>query len=148
MINLLFLIASAIFGATLTFHVSEAYKIGPIRSSALLSLIVALFFYFFPEILNSYLTKNIPIVFLGASFIGMVSLKAFGSYFRLALAGILFSIIYSYKSHFFEGFGGALGALSFISLLTAISISNLSFKNYKLKKIFVRGRKMILNFFM
>ena len=148
MSTLIILIAFAIFGATLTFYVSETYKIGPIRSSALLSTLIALFFYFFPDVLNPYLTKNIPVVFLGASFIGMVAPKAFGSYFRLALAAILFTIIYSYKSHFFEGFGGALGALSFISLLTAISISNLSTKNYKLKKIIVRGRKKILNFFL
>jgi hypothetical protein len=33
------------------------------------------------------------------------------SYFRLAVAGILFSSIYI-KSHFFEGFGGALGTLA------------------------------------
>jgi hypothetical protein len=36
----------------------------------------------------------------------MVSSKVQGSYFRLAVAGILFSSVYINKSHFFQGFGG------------------------------------------
>lgn len=147
MINLIILAVSAVLGATLTYHVSIVYKLGPVRSSAMLSTVVALFFYFCPELLNSYLTKNIPIVFVGTSFIGMVSQKSFGSYFRLSIAAVLFTVIYDYKSHFFEGFGGALGALSFISLLTAISLSHLRSKKYRLKKIIVRTRKMIYSLF-
>jgi hypothetical protein len=42
----------------------------------------------------------------------MVSSKVQGSYFRLAVAGILFSSVYINKSHFFQGFGGALGTLA------------------------------------
>ncbi|MBC7556038.1 MAG: hypothetical protein H7195_03655 [Chryseobacterium sp.] len=147
MIDLIVLVFAGILGSTLTFYLSENLKIGPVRASALLSLLVGLLFYCFPHIFNSYLTKNIPLVFCGTTFIGMVSSKFFGSYFRLAIAGILFVIIYSSKSHFFEGFGGALGALSFISLLTAISISNLCSKKYRLKKVIVRTRKMILHLF-
>jgi hypothetical protein len=66
--------------------------------------------------------KNIPLVFIGTSFIGMVSSKVQGSYFRLAVAGILFSSVYINKSHFFQGFGGALGTLAFISLLTTMGV--------------------------
>jgi hypothetical protein len=40
----------------------------------------------------------------------MVSSKVQGSYFRLAVAGILFSSVYI-NNHFFQGFGGALGTL-------------------------------------
>jgi hypothetical protein len=49
----------------------------------------------------------------------MVSSKVQGSYFRLAVAGILFSSLHQ-QSHFFQGFGGALGTLAFISLLTQL----------------------------
>lgn len=132
--DLVVIILSGIFGATLTFYVSENCKTGPIRSSALLSIGVALFFYGFPNVFNSYLTKNIPLVFMGTSFIGMVSSKYYGSYFSLGVAGILFSIIYSIKSLFFEGFGGALGALAFISLLTVISFSTVFARKRRMKR--------------
>ena len=78
---------------------------------------------------------------MGTSFIGMVSAKSYGSYFRLAVAGALFSIIYSHKSLFFEGFGGALGALAFISLLTVISVSDLITRKARMKRIYVRVRR-------
>jgi hypothetical protein len=52
----------------------------------------------------------------------MVSSKVQSSYFRLAVAGILFSSVYINKSHFFQGFGGALGTLAFISLLTTMGV--------------------------
>lgn len=134
---------AGILGATLTFYVSENYKIGPIRSSALLSVAVGLFFYCFPNLFNSYLTKNIPLVFMGTSFIGMVSNKYYGSYFSLGFAGTLFSIIYCNKSLFFEGFGGALGALAFISLLSVISFSNIFARKRQMKRIYIRVRNRV-----
>ncbi len=139
--DLIMTTVAGILGATLTFYVSERYQLGPIRSSALLSIAVGLFFYSFPNIFNPYLTKNIPLVFMGTSFIGMVSAKSYGSYFRLAIAGTLFSIIYCNKSLFFEGFGGALGALAFISLLTVISVSDLIARKTKMKRVYVRVRR-------
>lgn len=144
--DLLMTILAGILGATMTFFVSEKYKLGPIRSSALLSVAVGLFFCCFPHLFNAYLTKNIPLIFMGTSFIGMVSSKFYGNYFRLAVAGSLFGIIYCNKSLFFEGFGGALGALAFISLLTVISISNLISKKAKMKRVYVRARRRVLNF--
>jgi Na+-driven multidrug efflux pump len=51
----------------------------------------------------------------------MVSSKVQGSYFRLAVAGILFSSVYINKSHFFQGFGSARD-FSFISLLTTMGV--------------------------
>lgn len=71
--NYLIIIVTGILGAWLTFFVSERLKQGPVRASAVLALIVGLFFYCFPELCNAYLTKNIPIVFIGTSFIGMVA---------------------------------------------------------------------------
>ncbi|QOW09758.1 hypothetical protein Q73A0000_04935 [Kaistella flava (ex Peng et al. 2021)] len=144
--DLMMTTVSGILGATLTFYVSEHYKLGPIRSSALLSVSVGLFFYCFPHLFNSYLTKNIPLVFMGTSFIGMVSSKSYGSYFRLAVAGTLFSTIYCNKSLFFEGFGGALGALAFISLLTVISISDLLSRKAKMKRVYVRARRSVFKY--
>ncbi|AWV97100.1 hypothetical protein [Arcticibacterium luteifluviistationis] len=142
--NNIAIIITGILGATLTFYVSENLKQGPIRASALLSLIVGSFFFSFPEILNPYLSKNLQIVFIGTTFIGMVSSEAKGSYFRLALAGSLFSIIYINKSNFFEGYGGALGALALIALLTTMGFSVILLKSTKIKRGMVIVRKKVL----
>jgi uncharacterized membrane protein YqgA involved in biofilm formation len=137
--NILVIIISAILGATVTFYVSDKFKQSAVRSSALLSLIVGLIFHFSPEMFNAYLSKNIPLVFIGSSFIGMVSSKVQASYLRLAVAAILFSSVFINKSHFFEGFGGALGTLAFISLLTTMGVSDFLLRSTKIK----RGMSMI-----
>ena len=128
--NYFIIIITSILGATLTFYVANHLKQGATRASALLSLIVGLFFYSFPGILNEFLTKNIPLVFIGASFIGMVSPRIVSrNYIVLFVAGILFGIIYNYKNNFFEGYGGALGALAFIALLITNSFFKVFSKN-------------------
>jgi hypothetical protein len=99
-----------------------------IRASALLSLLVGLFFYFFPELFNSYLTENIPIAFFGASFIGMVSSDVLKHYGLLAFSGALFSVIYINQPQYVDGFGGALGTSAFIALLVVIGISSVTAK--------------------
>ncbi|MGB1205195.1 MAG: hypothetical protein ACPG5B_06085 [Chitinophagales bacterium] len=121
--NNIIIILTGIVGTILTFYVSEQLKQGAVRASALLSLIVGLFFYCFPEILNTYLTKNIPLTFIGASFVGMISSKKMTNYGLLTLSGIIFSIIYINQSIFFDGYGGALGTSAFIALLATLGIS-------------------------
>lgn len=120
--NDLILISVGALGAMFTFYVNESLKQGAVRASALPSLIVGFFFYAFPEILDPYLTKNIPLVFIGTSFIGMVSAQVTKSYGLLAVAGVLFGIVYINKSYFFDGYGGALGTLACIALLATLGI--------------------------
>ncbi|QWX82650.1 hypothetical protein H0I23_09230 [Cellulophaga sp. HaHaR_3_176] len=142
--NYVIIFITAILGAYLTFFTSERLKQGPVRSSAALSLIVGLFFYYLPELCSAYLTKNIPIVFIGASFIGMISPQAKGNYIRLTIAASLFSIIYLNKGDFFEGYGGALGALAFIALLSAMGFSVIISRSSRLKKGIVKLRNKTL----
>ena len=137
------IIVIGILGAWLTFFVSERLKQGPVRASAVLALIVGLFFYCFPELCNAYLTKNIPIVFIGSSFIGMVAPRARGNYLLLAVAAGLFSIIYLNKGHLFDGYGGALGALAFIALLSAMGFSVIISRSFLLKKGIVKMRRKV-----
>ncbi|MBF4982841.1 hypothetical protein FNJ87_00295 [Nonlabens mediterrranea] len=134
--NDLILILTGVAGSVLTFCTSTYLKQGAVRASALLSLIVALFFHIFPSVCNSYLTIHIPMVFIGASFIGMVSTKTNVNYFHLILAGCLFSIIYTYKDDVFSGYGGALGTIAGIALLTSFGISALFSKNSYISKRF------------
>lgn len=125
---------TGIISALLTYIVNNKYGQGAVRASAGLSLLVGLFFYLFPEIFTPYLTKNIPIVFIGATFIGMVSSKVLPSYLLVGFSGFIFSIIYLNESPFFKGYGGALGTTAAISVLVSLSLAVIS-KSEKLKKI-------------
>ncbi len=132
--NICILIITGILGATLTHFVSEYLRLGAVKASALLSLIVGLFFYAFPNVLNGYLTEHLPIVFVGTSFIGMVSAKTLKSYTLLAIAGALFTGIYITKSHVFDGYGGALGALAFIALVTTMGFAFVVSNSAKIRR--------------
>jgi hypothetical protein len=117
------LILTGILGALGTFIVNNDFDQGAVRASALLSLIVGLFFFSFPEVLPAYLTKNIPLVFIGASFIGMVSSRVISRYILVGIAGAIFSIIYLNTSEFFAGYGGALGTTAAISVLVSLGLA-------------------------
>ena len=128
------LIITGILGAISTFYLNNILKLGAVRSSAGLSLVVGLIFYVFSNIAPAFLTKNIPIVFIGATFIGMVSKEVIAHYFLLALAGALFAIIYVNSSAFFNGYGGALGTTASITVLVAVSLAVVS-RNKHIEKI-------------
>ena len=125
---------TGIISAILTYVVNNKYRQGAVRASAGLSLLVGLFFYFFPELFSHYLTKNIPLVFIGATFIGMVSSKILPSYLLVGFSGFIFSIIYLNASPFFKGYGGALGTTAAISVLVSLSLAVVS-KSEKIKRI-------------
>ncbi len=128
------IVATGMVSSVLTFYVNEHLNQGAVRSSALLSLAVALFFFFFPALLSPYLTVHIPVVFIGASFIGMVSPKIMSNFSLLALAGLIFGLIYLNSSQFFTGFGGALGISACISILTVLSFPVLKSYTRRYKK--------------
>lgn len=143
--NIITIILASVLGATVTFYVSEQLKQGPVRASALLSLTIGLFFYCFPNVLNVYLTQNIPLVFIGASFIGMASPKGKNNYLLLAFAGLLFSIVYINKSAFFKGYGGALGTLAFIALITTLFFAHLLTHKSKMLSRFKWMKNKVFN---
>lgn len=125
MLTILPIYLTSIFGAFLTFLVSTKYKQGPVRSSALLTLVVSGLLYLFPEIFPQNLTQQIPWVFFGASFVGMTSSKLTRNYTSIIFAGIVFGFIYTVSPTFFNGYGGALGTAACISILVVIGINNL-----------------------
>ncbi len=122
MFNLIILILVSFLGAILTFIINEDLKQGPVRSSAILSLAVGLYFHYFSGNMDSYLVKNIPVVFIGASFIGMVSARLLSNYLLIGIAGVVFCLIFLHTSRFFNGYGGALGTSAAIALLAVLSI--------------------------
>ena len=140
--NSLILITISFFSSIITFYVNENLKQGPVRSSAMLSLAVALFFYFSPNAMDSYLVKNIPIVFIGASFVGMVSARLLNNYLLIGIGGTIFCLIYLHTSKFFNGYGGALGTSASIALLAVLSIPIVG-KHRKLTSGIVQLRKVL-----
>lgn len=117
------LIITGIVAAVGTYLVNNKLHQGAVRASALLSLMVGLFFYYFPDLLSPDLTRNIPLVFIGASFIGMVSSNILSSYILLSLSGIIFSVLFVNSSKYFAGYGGGLGTTAAISLLVSLSLA-------------------------
>lgn len=142
MYNQLILLAVSFLSASITFYVNEGLKQGPIRSSAILSLTVGLYFHFFPNTMDSYLVKNIPIVFIGGSFVGMVSARLLSSYLLIGAGGIIFCLIFLHTSKFFNGYGGALGTSASIALLAVLSIPIVG-KGRKLTNGIIQLRKIL-----
>ncbi|MFT4205318.1 MAG: hypothetical protein QM610_15545 [Chitinophagaceae bacterium] len=117
-----FIILTSIIGAVLTFYVNEHLKQGPVRASALLSLVVGIVFYLSKNKLPDDIVHNIPVAFIGSSFIGMVSSKALRHIGLVAFSGFVFSLIYINTSHFFNGYGGALGTSASIAVMATMCI--------------------------
>ncbi len=116
------LVLTGMCGAMATYYVNTRLKQGPVRASALLTLIVAAGCYFFPDVLSPYLSKNLPVVFIGSTFIGMVSAQKMSTYTGIAIAGLVFAAIYLNTSKFFDGYGGSLGTSACISVLVMLCI--------------------------
>lgn len=141
------LVLTGMCGAMATYFVNTKLKQGPVRASALLTLAIAAFCYFFPELLSVYLTKNIPVVFIGSTFIGMVSAQKMSTYTGIAIAGLVFSAIYLNTSKFFDGYGGSLGTSACISILVMLCIPyfkskrNLTVGLLQLRRMAVKGWK-------
>jgi hypothetical protein len=140
--DMLILIFVGIAGSLLSYYTNVGLRQGPIRASAMLTMIVAGFLYLFPDLLSHYLTKNIPYVFIGASFIGMVSSHQLSSHLGIGLAGLIFTFIFLHTSRFFDGFGGALGTSACVSILAVMSIPFLK-TNRKVTIGFLQLRRLV-----
>lgn len=116
------LIGVSILAAVITFYGNVNLKLGPIKSSALFSLLVALFFYFFPHSASLLLVSKIPVAFFGASFAGMSSKDRIHTYTWMVVAGFIFGLIFVNTSKFFTGFGGGLGTTALISIVITFSL--------------------------
>lgn len=117
--DLILAICVGIVGAWSTYKLAQFPTMGVVRSSALLSLIVGFIFYFLPE--NKELSM-IPIVFIGASFVGMTSVERISSGFQIALAGLIFGMIYHYLIPVHAGFGGALGTSACLAVIVVLGV--------------------------
>ena len=121
----LVLIFSGGIGALLTYVVAHDLKQGVVRASAGLSLLVGLFFYAFPDLISPRLTIDIPLVFIGASFVGMTSSALVKNRLLILLGGLIFSGIYLISGEVFVGYGGKLGTTACISSVIIFGLGSL-----------------------
>lgn len=123
--NLTVIIIAGFLAAGITFLLNNRLKLGGVIASAGISVAGGLFFYLFPDLLNEYLSENLPAVLMGASFVGMASEKVVPKLSIILFSGILFSVIYLLTGPFFEGFGGSLGTSAAISLIAMMGLKSL-----------------------
>ncbi|MUP47470.1 hypothetical protein E0K83_17140 [Gramella sp. BOM4] len=125
------ILISGIIFALFTFYLNNRLQLGGIMASAGISVFVALIFRFNPNLLHPYLTNTIPVICIGASFVGMASSRVVRKSSTIGVAGLIFSIIFLIGSPFFEGFGGSLGTSAAIALGSVLGLKHL--KTYLLK---------------
>ncbi|PTX41441.1 hypothetical protein C8P64_3241 [Christiangramia gaetbulicola] len=113
------IIISGFIAALVTFYLNNRLQLGGVMASAAISVLVGGFFYLYPNLLSDYYTTNIPLVVMGASFIGMATSKVVRQYWIIGISGFIFSVLYLSTGSFFEGFGGGLGSTAAISLCSA-----------------------------
>ena len=131
MLQFIILLLCAVAASLLTYEINVRFKQGPVRASSLIALLVGGFFYFFPDLISEFYTKNIPLYVIGGTFIGMVSSTINISYFSLIFSPILFAILLHYTSKIFNGFGGALGTTACIALMCTMAFPIIT-KNKKI----------------
>ena len=134
----LVLTITALAGALGTYYCCNRFAWSPVHASATLSMIVALFLKIFPDVVSQSLAETIPVVFIGATFVGMVSGRQTTSYFGISLAAVIYSIILLNMSDYFQGYGGALGTTACVALLVVLSSRYLKSD----KKAYVGTRKV------
>lgn len=110
-------IMSSLLAGVGTFLCSTKLKWHPIKSSSILSLIVATPFEFWG--IQEY--DSIPLIFFGATFVGMNSEKILNIN-EIAISSLLFAFLHYFLSEQFNFVGGTLGTTACLACLTVISI--------------------------
>lgn len=123
--SLILILISGIFGAVATYFLNNKYGLGAVMASALVSVAGGLLFLLFPGLVAADLDKTLPMVIMGASFVGMASEKIARNYLVIILSGITFSLLFYCTGSFFEGFGGSLGTTAAIAFCTSLGIRKL-----------------------
>lgn len=116
----LILITFALIGSFSTHCLIRYQKWHGVKASSFLSLLTALICRFL-ILEQTYLVETLPIIFIGATFIGMVSFKQTSSFVGIAAATLIYCILFFYSSTYFQGYGGVLGTTACVSLLVVLS---------------------------
>ena len=118
----LFNFISVFLGAIITFYISiEIISVGfdGVSSAVIASGLVG--------ILATVLFPKYDAAIFCGSFVGMASSELFTSYYQLALAGLVASIVFVAGKYCFNGFGGKLGTTAFSGCVVAALLTGQSF---------------------
>lgn len=121
-------------GALITFIVAHDLRQGVVRSSAGLSLLVGMIFYGLGQSIGPLLAIEIPLVFIGSSFVGMMGSHLVKNKLLILLGGLIFSGIYLASANVFIGYGGKLGTAACMSSCVILGFS------YLIRRFFNRER--------
>ncbi len=118
----LIILLTGVLGATGTYLAHKKMHVPPVFASAFLSFIVAIACHIFSESIDEYLSKTIPLVFIGASFIGMTSPKIISQVRWIVVSGLIFGVIFLHASNYFSVSGGRLGTVAALSVIISIGL--------------------------
>lgn len=105
--------------AALIVYLLNNYKgWGPVKASAIVSFVFAIPFEVLPI---SGILALVPVVFYGASFVGMAS-KTIMKIPTLIFSASIFGALFFFLNPFYNGFGGGLGTTACLSCLTALLV--------------------------
>jgi hypothetical protein len=89
---------------------------GPINSSAIPSLIIAIPLQLFP--ISGFIAL-IPVIFFGATFVGMTNEKTL-SWLYVLISSVFYACAFHFIHHYFNGYGGALGVTACLCCLIGL----------------------------
>jgi hypothetical protein len=105
--------------ALLTQELSIWRRFGSVRASAIVSLMFSLVLYIKPP---HDMLLIMPAVAMGASFVAMSSRNVIPNRKWMAIAAVIFSIVFILTSPSLDGYGGVLGTGACVSVLTSIGL--------------------------
>ena len=117
-------IVTSVFGACISFVLSEYLKLSKVLASALPSLVVFLVFKF-AGFLHDELSVTLPVIFIGATFCGMSASAVLHKFILVLFAGIVFGIVFVLSFSLLQGFGGGIGTIACISVIISSGISKI-----------------------
>lgn len=112
-------LSTSIVAALLTQELNIWRRFGPVRSSAIVSLIFSLIVYVLP---NNEMILAVPAVAMGASFVAMSSRRVIPNRGWMCVAGLLFAIVFLLTNPQLEGYGGVLGTGACVAVIMNIGM--------------------------
>jgi hypothetical protein len=107
----------SVIAALLTFELAKFEKVGVVRTSCIIGLLVYLLSILFGN--NSFV-----LVAFGASFVGMCSYDKF-SRWHVLFASLVYSLLFKNLVPYLNGMGGALGFIAFLSVSSVFLLHHL-----------------------
>ena len=109
-------IVISLVGTLLPYWLVNSRGLSPVKASAIPSFLVAIPLQILP--ITGFMSM-VPIVFFGASFIGMSGNSRIG-WVPVVISSVIYGIAFQYLNSGFNGYGGVLGTLACLSALIGV----------------------------